>query len=581
MVTVRDEGGKDRFQVIDTVGSGGLSVVHRVISLQAGGVEGALKLVDPTGDEAEALRADFLTEVRGAGPVRHHYLARIYDAGITSDGAAWVLTEYVDGPDLATRVAERGYLPASEVIERATEILHALAACHDNRLVHRNLHPRNVVIRRRHDGSEEAVLTDPGFARCGYRHRAADADDYDFRTRSGVLFADPQFAAPECRDLARWDVPADLFAAGLLVHVMVAGAHPMPDPQNWEGWLTRADTDPGRAGSVPVSSRLPSDWKRFFARALAADPGARFESATEMREALASLGTGGGWQQSLVRSRGARVMRTLGIVLGSLLVVGAVGAAAWFLWQREAEREVRAGRVDATPQEGMSFYPTARVTVGAAEPEGFELPAREVTVSAFFLDRSEVTRGEYHAAFADEPGRWPPSWNGAAPDEATMALPITDITWHDAEAYARSVGKRLPTAVEFERAARAAGGLYPWGREYDPSRLVACPDAAGEPGPCPITDRPAADHNQEGVEHLAGNVSEWTASPWTSVRSGPLGGLRTIDTYRTVKGGNWSRVNESTARATTRTRLRPDERSPLVGFRCARDARPASPGRTP
>lgn len=581
MVTVRDEGGKDRFQVIDTVGSGGLSVVHRVISLQAGGVEGALKLVDPRGDDAEALRADFLTEVRGAGPVRHHHLARIYDAGITADGAAWVLTEYVDGPDLAARVAERGYLPVTEVIERASEVLQALAACHDQRLVHRNLHPRNVVIRRRHDGSDEAVITDPGFARCGYRHRAADADDYDFRTGSGVLFADPQYAAPECRDLARWDVPADLFAAGLLVHVMLSGSHPLPDPQNWEGWLKRAASDPERAGSVPVSSRLPADWRRFFARALAADPAKRFGSATEMREALASLGTGGGWQQALVRTRGARVMRAVGIVLGSLLMVGAVGAGAWLLWQRQAVREVQVGRVDATPQEGMSFYPTARVTLGAADPEGFELPAREVTVPAFFLDRTEVTAGAYHAAFADEPGRWPPSWNGVPPDEPTARLPITDVTWHDAEAYARTVGKRLPTAQEFERAARAGGGLYPWGRTYDAARISPCPDATGAPGPCPVTDEMAADHNQEGVEHLAGNVSEWTASDWATIRSGPLGGVRTIDTYRTVKGGNWSRISETAVRATTRTRLRPEERSPLVGFRCARDARPATSGRTP
>jgi serine/threonine-protein kinase len=583
MVTVRDEGGDDRFQVLDTVGSGGLSVVHRVISLRAGGVEGALKLVDPAGEEAEELRRDFLDEVRGAGPVRHHHLARIYDAGTTVDGAVWVLTEYVNGPDLAAYVSDRGYLPAAEVLERGAEILHALAVCHDHRLVHRNLHPRNVVLRSRHDGTREAVLTDPGLARCGYRHRAPSAADYDFRTRSGVLFADPQYAAPECRDLTAWDVPADLFAVGLLVHVMLVGEHPVPDPQNWEGWLLRAANDPERADSVPVSPKLPADWRRFFARALAADPSRRFGSATEMRESLEALGTGGGWQRELVRSRGARVARAIGTGLVSLMVVGALGVGAWFLWQRQAEREIEVRRVDATPQPGMAFYPSARVTLGADEPEGFELPAQKVGVPAFFLDLHEVTRGDYYATFSADPGRWPPSWGGTPPLPEARALPVTDVTWTDAVAYANRVGKRLPTAAEFERAARAGGGLYPWGREYDPDRLDSCLDPTGRAGPCPVGEDavPSGDRNQEGVTGLAGNVSEWTSSPWASAPSGPLGRVRTFEEYRTVKGGNWSRASETAVRATTRTRLGVEERSPLVGFRCARDARPQPVERTP
>lgn len=213
-----------------------------------------------------------------------------------------------------------------------------------------------------------------------------------------------------------------------------------------------------------------------------------------------------------------------------------------------------------------------------------ELPQRRIWLDAYEMDRDEVSLGEY-LAFLRQQKREPPEelkrliWHvitvHAMPDTVLTRWPSLYLTWNDAADFCRAKGKRLPTEAEWEKAARGTdGGLFPWGPaaprpelavfgKYHAHEipLVAAVDS-GEEGQSPY-----------GVRHMAGNVAEWVQD-WfgfdyysvTPERNppGPSSGR-----YRGVRGGSW-KSKPTMLRTATRSGAPPDQRSPTIGFRCAK-----------
>lgn len=249
----------------------------------------------------------------------------------------------------------------------------------------------------------------------------------------------------------------------------------------------------------------------------------------------------------------------------------------------------------------------------AGRPDYYERMSR---LPAFWIDRAEVTHGDY-SAFVSATGAPPlPVWGGTSPPVELRLLPVVGVTLREAQAYAEWVGKRLPTALEWERAARGAmGWLYPWGNELgagmdaslDPEdrrvrvnqvlaqRAVVyrCFDtrspneqamrssdvdlltgqrlAANEPHIRALlaehlapASRPLDDHGPDGLVHMFGNVAEWTES-WTGADG------RGSDFFR-VCGGLWSqRRSERVAAFGAETMIRPANVPCIgIGFRCAK-----------
>jgi hypothetical protein len=181
----------------------------------------------------------------------------------------------------------------------------------------------------------------------------------------------------------------------------------------------------------------------------------------------------------------------------------------------------------------------------------------------FWIDTFPVTNEQY-LRFVRETGAAPPStWvNGRFPNEK-VDHPVTGVSWHDAAAYASWGGQRLPTAAEWEKAARGTDGRrYPWGDEFDPRRCNTAERGLG--GTTPVGQHPSG-ASPYGVMDMAGNTWEWTAD---EVRPRGLG---REDKKRALKGGAWdtpARLGECAVQSSAW----PDARLPDVGFRCARSA---------
>ncbi|MFW6051243.1 MAG: formylglycine-generating enzyme family protein [Myxococcota bacterium] len=218
---------------------------------------------------------------------------------------------------------------------------------------------------------------------------------------------------------------------------------------------------------------------------------------------------------------------------------------------------------------------------GGCSEEDFahERPSRRVWVSAFGLDRTEVSHAQWRRCM--RAGACPPPrLSDADPRVSAPAHPVAGVTWDEARRYCGWVGGRLPTEAEWERAARgAASNRFPWGDAYNDrlanhGRTGDRPDGVDGFRHAAPVDGFVAGASPHGLQQMAGNVWEWT-SDWYQPDAylsqeridpeGPADG-----TERVVRGGSW-RAPPHAVRTTHRGHRLPDQAWPDVGFRCAYD----------
>jgi serine/threonine-protein kinase len=240
----------------------------------------ALKLLEP-GAVPDAggveLAARFEREARAVARLDHPGCVRVLDHGRTVDRQMYLAMELLDGATLAATLRDEGTLSETRAVRIARELLRALAHAHRAGVLHRDVKPANVMWTTR-DGAPRLVLIDFGLARL--------ADDA-LITGAGICMGSPGYLAPE-RLLGRsYDARADLYAIGVMLYEMLAGARPFlgfDDREIIRGHLERPPR-PLRAIRPDVSAALDA----VIVRALAKDPARRFADAEDMLAALDAL----------------------------------------------------------------------------------------------------------------------------------------------------------------------------------------------------------------------------------------------------------------------------------------------------
>lgn len=346
----------------------------------------------------------------------------------------------------------------------------------------------------------------------------AHLDGGEFRrrariTRSQSNLGSADYMAPEQRrDSSRVDHRADLYSAGVVLYEMLTGELPV-------GRFSPPSTRPVRCSPSVDAVVL---------RALEADPERRFESAPRMRDALAAAsGVGLKTPEALDSSD------------------------------------------DAAPP--MVFVPGGEFRMG--DPlAGAE---HTVTLAPYLIDAFPVTNGQYRR-FVESTGHPEPRYwldAGQTAVETHPRLPVVGVSWHDALAYARWAGKRLPSEAEWEKAARGTDGRrYPWGDAPEPAR---CNCRESGTGRLTASGGRSEGASPYGAEDMLGNVLEWTSSldgpyPYT-----PSDGRENPELRgkRVLRGGSWYSPFAELAVWNRYPELA-DLRMPNVGFRCARTHEP-------
>ncbi len=257
-------------------------------------------------------------------------------------------------------------------------------------------------------------------------------------------------------------------------------------------------------------------------------------------------------------------------------------------------RHTENGQVD------MVYVPQGSFWMGSTTDDRYayqsEMPQREVTLDAFWIDATEVTNARYAACVEAGACRPPTAFGMIKKNSMTRPsyydnpdyadFPVVYVDWESAQTFCQWAGKRLPTEAEWEKAARGTDGrMFPWGNKNVTGRLANLADVNtdydwsirfvddGYADTSPVGYYPAG-VSPYGALDMAGNVWEWAADWYdeTYYQTGPLinpTGPQTGD-YKSLRGGCWQSSNWG-IRAPVRSRLDPKIGYSYVGFRCAAD----------
>jgi formylglycine-generating enzyme required for sulfatase activity len=240
----------------------------------------------------------------------------------------------------------------------------------------------------------------------------------------------------------------------------------------------------------------------------------------------------------------------------------------------------------STPEERGASYDdllAATQSDAAREMKRFEREEarHQSTLPAYLIDLMPVTQGQFaefvaagkaHAIMIDE-AAWQAQgfahdyatqvaryvWKAGVPPNERLDHPVVLVTWDEANRYCAWRGeltganRRLPTAAEFEKAARGDGGVtYPWGNAFDPAKLNSADAGPKDTVPVGSFTTGASPY---GVLEMAGNVAQWTATPGD-------GGMMI------VKGSAWD-DHAGVGRGAGGDARKPGVRHVGIGFRCA------------
>ncbi|MEM7755375.1 MAG: bifunctional serine/threonine-protein kinase/formylglycine-generating enzyme family protein [Planctomycetota bacterium] len=632
-----------RYVFVDRLGEGGAAVVmlaaDEELSRQV-----AIKLM-PT-DSPHVLFGD---EHRTLASLEHRSIVRLYDAG-TAEGWRYLAMEYMSGGSLGdalTMMETKSPSHKRELIEALADIAAALQFTHDLGITHCDVKPSNILF----DQLGAARLSDFGAA-LNYRTNGSETSRY----------ATPRYAAPEQLAGDKPTSAADIYGLGAVLYEVVTGKRPPEITAAHD-----ADTVYEEIESSLSEIRFPraNFLRSICLDCLEPDPDQRYPGADSVAEDLRrwlrlTRAHADAEQIAWPVLRWAR--RHPGVAAG-LSVVAGLALCTWLLWPPDMRTRLAVERpagatsmrvywapLDPLSQEhaatidlGLAPISAARITPGwgrllATNPDGSSILAEHVIqfepastftwmpnpqtdvgdghvlidvrpdpsagLLPFAIDRFETSNAMFaefvEATDAKRPLSWPV---GDLPPNFGL-LPVTGITYEQAEAYASWRGLRLPTAREWEYA--AGGGeprVLPWlphpgeasvlpeeilGAEElaaasvvlvrQPPILwrrgsVITPDVQAEyaSSVAPVSSLPAGhlDESPLGMLHMFGNVAEWVDGPQLSTAGQKMPDLQVSRGNAWNTGGDALRPLLSAGTAAS-----PGTAFLEVGFRCARTLEP-------
>jgi serine/threonine-protein kinase len=259
-----------RFRIGGCLGKGGFAIVYRARD-ERSGEEVALKVLRERNDPRNPNVARFLREARALQRIAHGNIVRVHEVIEVGDLIALAM-ELVEGKSLRQVVEEEGPLAVRESARIGVDLCRALGAVHGAGFVHRDVKAENVV----RDPARRVVLMDFGITRPIHPDARV--------TATGIIVGTPAVMAPEQLEMKPLDGRTDIYGLGCLLYLLLTGSYPVYGRTLEE--VRRQTLSSERRAVRDVRPHVPASLAAIVGRAMAREPGDRFESARAMEEAL-------------------------------------------------------------------------------------------------------------------------------------------------------------------------------------------------------------------------------------------------------------------------------------------------------
>jgi eukaryotic-like serine/threonine-protein kinase len=595
-------GGK--YEILCKLGGGGMAQVLLARHRLHGGLV-AIKILSDQLSQDPTIVSRFKQEATTAASLSGHpNIVPIFDIG-EGNGVHYLIMQFVSGEDMASFLRREGKLSLPAAAGVIAQTAEGLVWAESKRVVHRDLKPANLQL----DTTGRLHILDFGISKI--------ADIADGLTRPGESLGTPYYMSPEQIRGEGCDVRSDLYSLGVIFFELLTGKRPFENESITAIQIAHISMPP--PSLLDSEPDLPEMCDQIIQKLLKKDRSERYQSAQELLDDLYKHGASSGpttLRPSVSPSLQAQIDSAqtrpkeevhevtrpnpsaptqipvvaateltpslspatavaeipvaqpkvtkssrnlkIGIISAAILLI-AIAATVFLL-----RKKPLATTID-DPHGQMVLVPSGKFIFGENSPDS--LHQREsIELPAFYVDKTEVSNAEY-MRFVEATQR---SFSNQTYAIAHPSEPVTNISAADATAYASWAGKRLPTEQEWEKAARGTDGRpFPWGAD---------PWAQGVPEQLLPVDSFPERKSPYGSLNMAGNAWEWTATHYTP-DDREIADMRIAmksdsfsKTWLSIKGGSFSPNGNLGFRVYLTRGFPDDQNSPLIGFRCAKDA---------
>ncbi len=266
---VRGQKINDRYQIIRTIGEGGMANVYLAYdTILDRNV--AVKILRGDLAEDEKFVRKFQREAISASSLSHPNIVEMYDVG-EDDGRYFIVMEYVEGVTLKNLIKRRGALTLSEVIDIMLQLTSAIACAHDSYIIHRDIKPQNVLILD--DG--RVKITDFGIA------MALNSNEL---TQTNSVMGSVHYLPPEQANGTGATIKSDIYSLGILMYELLTGNLPFKGDSAVE--IAIKQMKEPIPSIVEQNPNMPQSIENIILKACAKNPKNRYESARQMYEDL-------------------------------------------------------------------------------------------------------------------------------------------------------------------------------------------------------------------------------------------------------------------------------------------------------
>jgi serine/threonine protein kinase len=273
-----------RYFIERKIGEGGMGIVfaarHAVIERPL-----AIKVLRAEVMRDSATMKRFEQEAKAASRIGHPNIVDVTDFGVTPDGMAYFVMEYIDGVTLAHTVRNFSPLPLRRVFRIAAQLARALGAAHDKGIAHRDLKPDNIFLIAR-DGREDIVkVVDFGIAKV--QNLDGSNSGAPRLTKVGSIFGTPEFMAPEqATGRSDTDGRVDIYALGVMMYEMITGKLPHKGESTVRTISMQILDAPIPPRQLRPDLQIPEELELIVLKALAKKREQRFQTMGELNAAL-------------------------------------------------------------------------------------------------------------------------------------------------------------------------------------------------------------------------------------------------------------------------------------------------------
>lgn len=327
------------YEILTPLGSGGMGDVYLARDTRLGR-KVALKLLLPSLTVDAQLRARFFREAQLASALDHPNICTIHEVG-QSSSLLFIAMQYIEGDTLKQVIGSRP-LKLDALLSISLQAADALAAAHEQGIMHRDIKSNNILITPR----GQVKVLDFGLAKltAGSSQQGVSKAATEL-TKTGAVLGTPNYMSPEQARGERVDQRSDIFSMGVVIYEMATGEVPFQRKSQAET-MNAVINEPHRA-VAELNEAMPAELSAVIDRALAKAPAERYQSVAEMLRELRQVGRAVGFLGSSdsqgavisyvpLRRRLSKRWLWVVVLLGLVLVIG---FGLWFSSLRNAPQQ--------------------------------------------------------------------------------------------------------------------------------------------------------------------------------------------------------------------------------------------------